>query len=114
VSRQPKPIEGTLNCQQRSWELHLDGWLHLYNHHRAHTALGGQPPHQPRQQHSELLQLAARATQLVEVHGHATFAALHSLNHRLIARLLLEADGHRPGFEHVLQRSKVLGLGGDR
>jgi transposase InsO family protein len=22
----------------------LDGWLHLYNHHRAHTALGGQPP----------------------------------------------------------------------
>jgi transposase InsO family protein len=22
----------------------LDGWLHLYNHHRAHTALGGHPP----------------------------------------------------------------------
>jgi transposase InsO family protein len=22
----------------------LDAWLHLYNHHRAHTALGGQPP----------------------------------------------------------------------
>jgi transposase InsO family protein len=22
----------------------LDHWLHLYNHHRAHTALGGQPP----------------------------------------------------------------------
>jgi transposase InsO family protein len=22
----------------------LDLWLHLYNHHRAHTALGGQPP----------------------------------------------------------------------
>jgi transposase InsO family protein len=22
----------------------LDTWLHLYNHHRAHTALGGQPP----------------------------------------------------------------------
>lgn len=22
----------------------LDRWLHLYNHHRAHTALGGQPP----------------------------------------------------------------------
>jgi transposase InsO family protein len=22
----------------------LDSWLHLYNHHRAHTALGGQPP----------------------------------------------------------------------
>jgi transposase InsO family protein len=22
----------------------LDDWLHLYNHHRAHTALGGQPP----------------------------------------------------------------------
>ena len=22
----------------------LDGWLHLYNHHRAHTALGGRPP----------------------------------------------------------------------
>jgi transposase InsO family protein len=21
-----------------------DDWLHLYNHHRAHTALGGQPP----------------------------------------------------------------------
>jgi transposase InsO family protein len=23
---------------------HLDKWLHLYNHHRCHTALGGQPP----------------------------------------------------------------------
>ncbi len=22
----------------------LDRWLHTYNHHRAHTALGGQPP----------------------------------------------------------------------
>jgi transposase InsO family protein len=22
----------------------LDDWLHLYNHHRAHTALGGHPP----------------------------------------------------------------------
>ena len=22
----------------------LDDWLHLYNHHRAHTALGGRPP----------------------------------------------------------------------
>jgi transposase InsO family protein len=22
----------------------LDAWLHLYNHHRAHTALGGRPP----------------------------------------------------------------------
>jgi transposase InsO family protein len=22
----------------------LDKWLHLYNHHRCHTALGGQPP----------------------------------------------------------------------
>ena len=22
----------------------LDSWLHLYNHHRAHTALGGRPP----------------------------------------------------------------------
>jgi transposase InsO family protein len=22
----------------------LDDWLHLYNHHRAHTPLGGQPP----------------------------------------------------------------------
>jgi transposase InsO family protein len=22
----------------------LDDWLHLYNHHRAHTALGRQPP----------------------------------------------------------------------
>jgi transposase InsO family protein len=22
----------------------LTGWLHLYNHHRTHTALGGQPP----------------------------------------------------------------------
>jgi hypothetical protein len=22
----------------------LDDWLHLYNHHRAHTALGGLPP----------------------------------------------------------------------
>jgi transposase InsO family protein len=23
---------------------HLDTWLHLYNHHRSHTALGGNPP----------------------------------------------------------------------
>ncbi|WP_157900675.1 integrase core domain-containing protein, partial [Mycobacterium rhizamassiliense] len=22
----------------------LPGWLHSYNHHRAHSALGGQPP----------------------------------------------------------------------
>jgi transposase InsO family protein len=22
----------------------LDPWLHLYNHHRGHTALGGLPP----------------------------------------------------------------------
>ena len=22
----------------------LDTWLHLYNHHRSHTALGGNPP----------------------------------------------------------------------
>jgi transposase InsO family protein len=22
----------------------LDKWLHLYNHHRGHTALAGQPP----------------------------------------------------------------------
>lgn len=22
----------------------LDRWLHLYNHHRGHTALGGRPP----------------------------------------------------------------------
>ncbi|MBR7828415.1 integrase core domain-containing protein, partial [Actinospica sp. MGRD01-02] len=22
----------------------LDPWLHIYNHHRAHTALKGQPP----------------------------------------------------------------------
>ena len=22
----------------------LDRWLHLYNHHRGHTALGGEPP----------------------------------------------------------------------
>jgi transposase InsO family protein len=22
----------------------LSDWLHLYNHHRAHTALGGRPP----------------------------------------------------------------------
>jgi transposase InsO family protein len=29
------------NQQRRSA---LDGWLHAYNHHRAHTALGGQPP----------------------------------------------------------------------
>jgi hypothetical protein len=58
--------------------------------------------------------LAARAPQLVEIHGHATLAALHPLDHRLIAGLPLEADRHRPGFEYVLQRSEVLGLGGDR
>lgn len=23
---------------------HLPGWLHFYNHHRAHSAIGGQPP----------------------------------------------------------------------
>ncbi|WP_143588400.1 integrase core domain-containing protein, partial [Tersicoccus sp. Bi-70] len=22
----------------------LPGWLHFYNHHRPHTATGGQPP----------------------------------------------------------------------
>ncbi|MQM28686.1 transposase, partial [Glycomyces sp. NEAU-7082] len=22
----------------------LPGWLHFYNHHRAHSAIGGQPP----------------------------------------------------------------------
>ena len=22
----------------------LPGWLHLYNHHRAHSAIGGKPP----------------------------------------------------------------------
>jgi transposase InsO family protein len=22
----------------------LDNWLHVYNHHRCHTAIGGQPP----------------------------------------------------------------------
>ena len=22
----------------------LPGWLHMYNHHRSHTALGGLPP----------------------------------------------------------------------
>jgi transposase InsO family protein len=22
----------------------LPGWLHTYNHHRSHTALGGLPP----------------------------------------------------------------------
>ncbi|MGO1255221.1 integrase core domain-containing protein, partial [Microbacterium gubbeenense] len=22
----------------------LTGWLHYYNHHRPHTACGGQPP----------------------------------------------------------------------
>jgi hypothetical protein len=62
----------------------------------------------------QLTALAARATQLVEIHGQATLAALHPLDHRLIARLLLEADGHHPGLEHVLQRTEVLGLGGDR
>ena len=43
------------------------------------------------------------------IHGHATLAALYPLDHRLVARLPLEADRHGPGFEHVLQRSKVLG-----
>jgi hypothetical protein len=58
--------------------------------------------------------LAVRAPQLVEIHGHTTLAALHPLDHRLIAGLPLEADRYRPGFEYVLQRSEVLGLGGDR
>ncbi|KAA1015501.1 transposase, partial [Pseudonocardia sp. EV170527-09] len=22
----------------------LPGWLHFYNHHRAHSTIGGQPP----------------------------------------------------------------------
>jgi DNA segregation ATPase FtsK/SpoIIIE, S-DNA-T family len=30
VLRQPKPIEGTLNCQQRCWELHLEPVAHRY------------------------------------------------------------------------------------
>ena len=58
--------------------------------------------------------LAARATQLVKIHGYTPLAALHPLDHRLIARLPLEADGHGPGFEHVPQRSEVFGLGGNR
>ena len=48
------------------------------------------------------------------IHGHTPLAALYPLDHRLVARLLLEPDRHGPGFEHVLQRSKVLGVGGDR
>ncbi len=28
----------------------LADFLHNYNHHRSHTALGGQPPHHPREQ----------------------------------------------------------------
>ena len=35
-------------------------WLHTYNHHRSHTALGGQPPISPRQQPCWSLQLAAK------------------------------------------------------
>jgi hypothetical protein len=50
---------------------------------------------------------AARATELVEVHGPATLGALHPLDHRLIARLPLEADGCGPDLEHVLQGSEV-------
>jgi hypothetical protein len=46
--------------------------------------------------------LAARATQLVKIHGRTPFSAPHPLDHRLIARLTLEADGHGPGFEHIL------------
>jgi hypothetical protein len=46
--------------------------------------------------------LAARARQLVEIHGHATLTALHPADHRRRAQLLLEANGHRPGLEHVL------------
>ena len=38
----------------------LDRWLHLYNHHRSHTALGGHPPIEPRQQPAWSLQLADR------------------------------------------------------
>ena len=30
------------STQQRDTE--LPGWLHFYNHHRAHSAIGGQPP----------------------------------------------------------------------
>jgi hypothetical protein len=61
---------------------------------------------------AQLTALAARPTQLVEIHRHARLAALHPLDHRLVARLSLEADRHGPSFKHVLQRSKVLGLGG--
>jgi transposase InsO family protein len=28
------------NCRRRA----LPSWLHIYNHHRPHTALGGRPP----------------------------------------------------------------------
>jgi hypothetical protein len=61
---------------------------------------------------AQLTALAARPTQLIETHRHARLAALHPLDHRLVARLSLEADRHGPSFKHVLQRSKVLGLGG--
>jgi transposase InsO family protein len=37
----------------------LDRWLHTYNHHRGHTALGGEPP-------------IARATNLAGEHRYKT------------------------------------------
>jgi transposase InsO family protein len=35
-------VQAYTSNQQRTAA--LDTWLHLYNHHRAHTALGGRPP----------------------------------------------------------------------
>ncbi|GLZ14855.1 hypothetical protein Acsp04_50900 [Actinomadura sp. NBRC 104425] len=40
----------------------LAPWLHMYNHHRGHTALGGLPPRQPRHQPVRTAHLAPAAS----------------------------------------------------
>ena len=44
----------------------LPGWLHFYNHHRAHSAIGGKPP----------------VSRLTNVSGHHTWGLPRSDDHR--------------------------------
>ena len=42
----------------------LPGWLHFYNHHRAHSAIGGQPPITPTDQPPWTSQLASASERI--------------------------------------------------